>query len=108
MSGAGGAGRDLKGAPSEDLRHERLLADLQALLRLPMARGRALVGVQLTAGRQLVAHGLGRNLVGWMVTRNTRATFEGYEVLPENNDFDPRRHFKLDVLTDCTVDLWVW
>lgn len=103
-----GAGRDQKGAPSEDERHARLLADLQPLLRFEQVRGRALRGVKLTAGRQLVAHGLGRELVGWQVTRNFDATFDAYEVRPENGDFDPKRHLKLDVGTACTVDLWVW
>lgn len=102
-----GAGRNQQGAPNEDERHARLLADLQPLLRFEQGKGRALRGVKLTAGRQLIAHGLGRELVGWLVTRCFDATFEGYEVRPDN-DFDPRRHFKLDVGTACTVDLWVW
>lgn len=102
-----GAGRDQAGA-DEEKRAAQQLADLQGLLRFPMAKGRAIKGVSLTAGRQLIAHGLRRNLEGWLVTRNSVATFEGYEVPPEDGDYDATRHLKLDVLTACTVDLWVW
>lgn len=102
-----GAGRDQAGA-DEEKRAAQQLADLQALLRLPLAKGRALKGISLTAGRQLIAHGLRRDLEGWLITRNSVATFVGYEVPPENGDYDTTRHLKIDVLDPCTVDLWVW
>lgn len=103
-----GAGRDQRGA-EEEKRYELQLADLQALLRLPIAKGRALKGLELTSGRQLIEHGLRRPLEGWFMTRNTVATFVGYEVPSEGaTDYDPARHLKLDVLDPCTVDLWVY
>lgn len=102
-----GAGRDQRGA-DEESRYQQQLADLQGLLRLPLAKGRALKGLQLTAGNNFVAHGLGRAPQGWFATRSLVDALVAREIPPSGSDYDPKKHLKLLVLSACTVDLWVF
>ncbi len=47
---------------------DNIVAPLNKLLQNPIVQGRTLSGVTLASGSNVIPHGLGRTLQGWIVT----------------------------------------
>lgn len=56
-----------------DLANPKWAATLNPFLNNPMLNGRLLQDVPVVIGANSINHGLGRDLIGWFVTRNDSA-----------------------------------
>ncbi len=75
------------------------------LVALQLLNGRLLQSVALTIGTNLVSHGLGRSLVGWIPVR-LRASATIYDTQDSNPA--PAQTLRIVASAAATVDLWVF
>jgi len=82
-----------------------IFSGLTLLLKNPMSKGSFLKNIVLTTGSNVVPHGLGRALQGWMSTR-VRASATFYDTQDTNPN--PDKTLVLVSSANVTVDLFVF
>lgn len=80
-------------------------ASLNPIVANPMVLGQQLENVQLVTGPNVVNHGLGRNLQGWLIVRQ-RSAASVYDT-QDNNQLSALT-LNLTSSADVSVDLWVY
>ena len=84
---------------------QNVQAALGPLLTNPALNGRVLQGISLLAGPNIINHGLGRKLVGWMIVRQ-RAASSVYDAQDVNTQ--PALTLALVVSAPVVCDLYVF
>lgn len=80
-------------------------SQLNPLLGSPIVNGILLQGVSLSTGTNVINHKLGRNLVGWIITRR-RANATVYDTQDTNQT--PQLTLQLTASGAVVVDLYVF
>lgn len=83
----------------------RWASELNPVLNNPLVNGRLIKSVVLGTGANVVNHGLGRPLQGWVLTR-VRANATVYDTQDSNST--PGLTLKLTASAAATVDLYVF
>lgn len=102
--------RKFEWIPTRDATINRIQKRLQDVLRpmsdCPVLDGRLIAGQDLASGTtSIISHGLGRNIVGWIVTGKDAAQHV-YDVQASNDH--PDKFLYLTAGGTVTVDLWVF
>lgn len=79
---------------------------LNPLVDLPLLQGVLVKNIELTAGANIVNHGLGRSPQGYIITRAQDAATALYDTQASN----PRPALTLLITSSatCRVDLWIF
>lgn len=79
---------------------------LNPILAFPPVSGQLISKVALTSGSNIIRHGLGRPLQGWIMTRMRSAAVQVYDTQDSNPA--PSTTLQLTSTGASTVDLWVF
>ena len=78
---------------------------LDPIIKNALVGGTTLTSIALKAGANIVAHGLGRTLQGWMIVRK-RASADIYDTQDQNGS--PQTTLLLTATAPVTVDIYVY
>ena len=84
---------------------DNILRSVNPVVSNPLVDGQLLKGVSLQSGANLINHGLGRDLVGWIVTR-LRQSATIYDTQDTNKT--PSLTLQLVASGGCTADIYVF
>lgn len=87
------------------LMQTRWASIINPVIGAPILQGQLLRSVNLITGDNVINHGLGRNLQGWVVTR-LRAPSSLYDTQDSNSM--PQLTLNLNSSAPCVADLWVF
>ena len=88
-----------------DKAQDQWATDINPVLTNPIVQGRLIQKVKLTSGNNMLNHGLGRNLVGWVIVRQ-RAAATIYDTQDSNQL--PNLVLTLNSSAAVVVDLYVF
>lgn len=80
-------------------------AQINPVLECPIVNGRLIENIHMAAGANVINHGLGRNLVGWIAVRMNFLT-----VLNDSQDTNPKPDLTLFLTSTApaVISLWVF
>jgi hypothetical protein len=88
---------------------DSLIAGMNPVLNSVIVNGNLVKSVNLDRSKDnIVNHGLGRNYIGWIITRryNSVGFTDVFESATQNNS--PDKFLLLNTLSDLTCDLWIF
>lgn len=89
-----------------DMMQDKWAADIEPVLNNPIVDSNLLKSISLIAGTNVVSHKLGRNLIGWYITRMRSNFTELYDLQDSNQT--PQLTLVLVASANCVVDLQVF
>lgn len=80
--------------------------DLNPLLANPLLNGRLIQDVSLVSGANIINHGLGRNLQGWIIVGMHNSFLQIYDT--QNHNQTPQLTLQLTSNATGNIDLYVF
>jgi hypothetical protein len=78
---------------------------VQPVLDNPIVNGRLIQSLAVSSGSNVIDHGLGRELLGWIVVRNS-ASVTFYDT--QSSNANPARTLLLTASGNATISLYVF
>ena len=83
----------------------QVISSVQPVLSNPIVNGRLIESLSVSSGSNIIDHGLGRELLGWIVVRNN-ANVTFYDTQASNAN--PARTLLLTASGNATISLYVF
>ena len=83
----------------------QIISSVQPVLDNPIVNGRLIQSLAVSSGSNVIDHGLGRELLGWIVVRNS-ASVTFYDT--QNSNANPARTLLLTASGNATISLYVF
>jgi hypothetical protein len=83
----------------------QIISSVQPVLDNPIVNGRLIQSLAIASGSNVIDHGLGRTLLGWIVVRNS-ASVTFYDT--QSSNANPARTLLLTASGAATISLYVF